>query len=120
LKPTPLVNRRTGTVLDDHLDFWPGYNSRRHPTGESAIYVAEIGPYPLEKGWLWKWLSGKEVSYGNLPPPAVPPRAIMEEFASVTDLGQREIKLGKRVFRRVQLFECRDCIGAGTARPRNF
>ena len=33
---------------------------------------------------------------------------LLEQFESVTDLGPREIKLGTRVFRRVQLFECRN------------
>jgi hypothetical protein len=106
-------------VITDQLDFWPEYNYRRQRTGDNAIYVTEIGPYSLEKGWLWKWLTGKEVSYGKLPPPVVPPPQIMEEFASVTDLGQREVKLGKRVFRRVQLFECRDLRWPGGAFPRS-
>jgi hypothetical protein len=65
-----------------------------------------LDPYPLEKGWLWKWLRRKEAGHGDYQPPPVPVR-VQGEFESITDLGIFEIKLGDRVFRRVRLFDCR-------------
>jgi 4-amino-4-deoxy-L-arabinose transferase-like glycosyltransferase/membrane-associated phospholipid phosphatase len=105
-KKEPLVYRHTSKKIDDQLAFWPEYQYRDFRAGENAIYVVEVGPYSLEKGWLWKWLARKPVGYADIPPPPVP-RAVLGEFESVKDIGQREIKIGSRVFRRVELFECR-------------
>ena len=59
----------------------PGYETRK---GQNAIYVLET----------------------NTPQP--PPARLQKEFASVTDAGMREILYRGRVFRHLQLFECRD------------
>jgi 4-amino-4-deoxy-L-arabinose transferase-like glycosyltransferase/membrane-associated phospholipid phosphatase len=103
----PLVYRHTLNRTNDQLAFWPEYRYRETRPGENAIYVMEVGPYALEKKWLWKWLKKEPVGYAELPPPPIP-KAVLGEFESVTDIGQREIKFGSRIFRRVELFECRD------------
>jgi len=48
------------------------------------------------------------VQYAEVPLPTGAPPLLSEEFESVTDLGVQEVKLRDRVFRRVQLFECRN------------
>ncbi len=104
----PLVYCLTSTTPDNQLYFWPEYRYRGRRTGENAIYVAELDPYGLEKGWFWKWLAGQEIRYAKTSAPVTAPKLLLEEFESVTDLGMNEIKLGHRVFRRVQLFACRN------------
>jgi len=108
VKKEPLVYSISSTEPRNQLYFWPEYRYTARRKGQNAIYVAENGPYDLEKGWLWKWLAGKDAGYRELPPLKTPPPQLVQEFGSVTDLGEREVKLGNRVFRRVQLFECRD------------
>ena len=108
LRPQPLVYYQTSPKADNQLWFWPEYRYGSQRTGQNAIYVSELDPYPLETGWLWKWLARKEVRYANVPPPTPAPSSLVEEFESVSDLGVKEIKLGHRVFRRVQLWECRN------------
>jgi membrane-associated phospholipid phosphatase len=86
--------------------FWPEYSYRASRQGQNAIYVSELDPYPLEHDWLWKWLTHQPVNYANVPPPMALPKRIAQEFESVTDLGEQEIKIGDRVFRRVHLWAC--------------
>lgn len=62
--------------------FWPGYQGRK---GQNAIYVA-----PMDRA-------------GH-----TAPASLQREFASVTDLGTREILYKGRVFHWVHLFACRD------------
>jgi hypothetical protein len=62
--------------------FWPGYKPRK---GHNAIFVA-----PVDR------------------PPRPAPEQLRREFASVTDLGMRDIVLNNRVVHRVQLFACRE------------
>ncbi len=104
----PLVYCQASTRPNNQLYFWPEYRYRGQRTGENAIYVAEQDLYRLENGWLWKWLTGRQVGYAGTSSPIAAPPFLLQEFASVTDLGGQEIKLGQRVFRRVQLFECRN------------
>ncbi len=105
--PQPLVYYQTSGQPNNQLYFWPEYRYRGRRTGENAIFVHEPDPYPLEPGWPWKWLTRQKVEYARLLPPTTAPRFLQEEFESVTDLGVQEVKLRDRVFRRVQLFECR-------------
>ena len=104
----PLVYSQRSSVPNNQLCFWPEYCYELHRSGENAVYVAETGPFPLENGWLWRWLRRKPVRYARVPPPVVPPALLLNQFESVTDLGAYEVKLGDRVFRRLQLFECRN------------
>jgi 4-amino-4-deoxy-L-arabinose transferase-like glycosyltransferase len=62
--------------------FWPGYQSRK---GQNAIYMAPVDR--VER---------------------TPPASLQREFASVTDLGTRDILYKDRVFHQIQLFACRD------------
>ena len=77
-------------------------------TGQNAIFVTEADLYSLQKDWPWKWLSGREVHSPKALPPEAAPDLLLEDFESVTDLGVQDIKLGDRVFRRVQIFACRN------------
>jgi 4-amino-4-deoxy-L-arabinose transferase-like glycosyltransferase/membrane-associated phospholipid phosphatase len=108
LHNTPLVYYQTSPEPDNQFYFWPEYRYRGQRQGENAIYVTEQDPYPLENVWPWRWLTGKEVRHARQLPPIAAPPLLFQEFKSVTDLGVHEIKLGDRVFRRVQLFECRN------------
>jgi len=77
----PLVYCRSSDRPENQFYFWPGYLDRK---GESAIYVQETRE------------------------PEPPPERIQKEFASVTDLGIHKVYYRGRVFRQLQLFECRN------------
>jgi len=77
----PLVYFQSSDVPLNQFFFWPGYRDRK---GENAIFVLETD------------------SPQSLPEP------VCSEFASTKDLGLTEIFYRGRVFRRLQLFECRD------------
>jgi hypothetical protein len=108
LKKQPLVYSVSSAEPRNQLYFWSEYRYTETRKGQNAIYVAELDPYTLEKGWLWKWLNGKEPAYGLQPPPPNAPAQICEQFESVNDLGICEVRRGDRIFRRVRLFECRN------------
>ena len=117
--PKPVVYAQTSDKPNNQLYFWPEYRYRGRRTGENAIYVYEVNPYPLEKSWPWKWLTRQAVGYARIEPTIDVPRLLQEEFESVTDLGLQEIKLRDRVFRRIQLFECRNLRDFARAGGRN-
>jgi len=106
--PLPLVYSITATRPNNQLYFWPHYQYRLHRAGQNAIYVHELDPPRVGLQGLRDWWVGQPITYARQPKalPAPPPR-LVEEFDTVSDLGVFEVKLGKRVFRRVQLFECR-------------
>jgi 4-amino-4-deoxy-L-arabinose transferase-like glycosyltransferase/membrane-associated phospholipid phosphatase len=106
LPARPLVYCVDSDKPVNQLFFWPDYDYRAQRQGQNAIYVTELDPYPLEPGWLWKWLTHQKVGYGKVPPPFPLPPRMLREFESVTDLGEFEIKIGNRVFRRLQLWAC--------------
>jgi len=108
LRTMPLVYCITSSVPNNQLYFWPEYRYRDQRKGENAIFVTEPGSCRLENAWPWKWLTGREIEFANVPPPVPTPPLLLHQFESVTDLGVHEIKLGGRVFKRVQLFECRN------------
>lgn len=105
----PFVYCRSSRHPRNQFDFWPGYESR---IGQNAIYVQQLDLPKLERGWIGKWLTGEK----DLP--AVAPETeslhpeIQKQFASVTEVGVVEIAYRKRVFRRLQIFECRDLLKA--------
>jgi 4-amino-4-deoxy-L-arabinose transferase-like glycosyltransferase len=84
LPGSPLVYVRSAKVPKNQFYFWPEYRYTEHRKGQNAIYV----------------------TFNDTPEKA--PAALTAEFESVTDLGIREIKYGRRVFHRVQLFACRN------------
>lgn len=104
----PLVYCGLSAIPDNQFYFWPEYRYTDFRKGENAIYVAEPGSVSLEKDWVWRWLTGKEISFARVPPPLTRPPKLMQQFDSVTDLGVQEIKVNGRVMKRVQLFECRN------------
>jgi 4-amino-4-deoxy-L-arabinose transferase-like glycosyltransferase/membrane-associated phospholipid phosphatase len=106
LATQPLVYCVDSDTPENQLYFWPEYNYRGGRPGQNAIFAGEIDPYPLERGWLWKWLTHQTVGYGKVPPPFPTPPRMLQEFESVTDLGEFEIKIGDRVFRRLHLWAC--------------
>lgn len=106
IQDNPLVYYRTSSHPKNQFYFWPGYENRK---GQNAIYVQQIDPPKLGKGWVRDWLAGKKnLKTKSAPEPENPPEEIREQFSSITDLGITEISYRKRVFRRVQIFECRD------------
>jgi 4-amino-4-deoxy-L-arabinose transferase-like glycosyltransferase len=106
IQDEPLVYYRTASHPKNQFYFWPGYETRK---GENAIYVQQIDLPKLESNWFWKWLSGeKNLSVSPPPKGEKPPQELREQFNSIVDLGITEISYRKRVFRRVQIFECRD------------
>jgi 4-amino-4-deoxy-L-arabinose transferase-like glycosyltransferase len=102
----PLVYFLTSDRPVNQFYFWPGYRGRR--TGQNAIFVQEIGGPPLVEGWVLKWLEGGKDLLRHPARPLPPPRALIEEFDSVKDLGLFEALHHGRVFHTVQLFECRN------------
>lgn len=89
--------------------FWPEYDYRARHKGENAIYVMDIGPGSVEKGWFWKWLRHKPIELVSPPmklpwPGWKPP--VTSEFESVQDLGRREILVKGQVYHRVHLWAC--------------
>jgi hypothetical protein len=106
LKSTPLVYCIDSDEPVNQFYYWPEYDYRASRKGENAIFVGELNPYALEPGWLWKWLARQPVNYAAVPPPVKIPPRIAREFESTADLGEHEIKIGDRVFRRVHLWAC--------------
>jgi 4-amino-4-deoxy-L-arabinose transferase-like glycosyltransferase/membrane-associated phospholipid phosphatase len=104
LQSQPLVYCVDADKPNNQLYFWPEYRYRDNRKGQNAIFAADFLT-PLEPGWGWKWLRHQPVGYGETPPISAPPR-LVQEFESVTDLGEFEIKIGNRVFRRVHLWAC--------------
>jgi hypothetical protein len=106
LKLEPLIYPMILAQPENQFYFWPEYNYLEHRNGQNAIYASEVDPYPLENDWFWKWLKHQPVDYARIPTPGTAPQQIVQEFQSVTDLGEHEIKVGDRVFHRVHLWAC--------------
>jgi 4-amino-4-deoxy-L-arabinose transferase-like glycosyltransferase/membrane-associated phospholipid phosphatase len=106
LKSGPLVYSADSDTPENQFYFWPEYNYRDQRKGQNAIFVAEADLYKLEDGWVWKWLEHQPVNHAGTPTPAPLPPRIAQEFESVTDLGEQDIKIGDRVFHRVHLWAC--------------
>ena len=105
LPSQPLVYCVDSDEPKNQFYFWPQYRYRDSRRGQNAIFVIDANLSPLEPGWFWKWLKSQPVDDADaplLPPPA----RMLKEFESVTDLGEFDIKIGNRVFRRVHLWAC--------------
>jgi 4-amino-4-deoxy-L-arabinose transferase-like glycosyltransferase/membrane-associated phospholipid phosphatase len=105
LKSGPLVYSADSDEPVNQFYFWPEYNYRDQRKGQNAIFAAEAGLYELGDGWFWKWLSHQPITR-TTPAPATLPARIAQEFESVTDLGEQDVKIGDRVFHRVHLWAC--------------
>ena len=79
---TPLVYFRTRPKPVNQFYFWPGYPGVRQ--GQNAVFVQEKDR------------------------PTAPPKELLSQFASVTEIGNFPIVSHDRVFHRVQLFACRN------------
>ena len=104
LKSEPLVYADSDAP-ENQFYFWPEYNYADNRKGQNAIFASEAGLYKLEGGWFWKWLAHEPINRTAPPPVTLPPR-ITQEFTSVSDLGEQDVKIGDRVFHRVHLWVC--------------
>lgn len=77
----PLAYYQTSAHPENQFFFWPGYKDRK---GQNAIYVRITEE------------------------PGAAPERLANEFASVTDLGIHKVLFKGKVWRHLQLFECRD------------
>ncbi len=105
LKSEPLVYSMDSDAPENQFYFWPEYNYLEHRQSQNAIFVSEADLYKLEDSWVWKWLAHKPVDRITPEPKPLPPR-IAQEFESVSDLGEQDVKIGDRVFHRVHLWAC--------------
>ena len=105
LKSEPLVYSADSDEPVNQFYFWPEYKYADSRKGQNAIFVAEAGLYKLDSDWPWKWLAHEPVKRIAPPPATLPPR-IAQEFESVADLREQDVKIGDRVFHRVHLWAC--------------
>jgi hypothetical protein len=102
----PLVYDMVSNEPHNQFYFWPEYNYLEHRQSQNAIFVSEMDPYPLERDWFWKWLTHQPIAYAPIPPLPPAPVELVQQFESVTDLGEHEIKIDDRVFHQVHLWAC--------------
>jgi len=76
----PLVYYQSTERPENQFFFWPGYRGRK---GENAVFVLQTRTRQA------------------------PPQRMLDEFASVTDLGTRDVMYRGRVMHQIQLFACR-------------
>lgn len=88
IKKEPLVYFQSSDTPKNQFYFWPEYNYRIHRKGQDAIFVEEIDLRRPQKTY-----------YTTL---------LQQEFASVEDLGTRDIVYRGRLFRRLQFYLCHD------------
>jgi 4-amino-4-deoxy-L-arabinose transferase-like glycosyltransferase/membrane-associated phospholipid phosphatase len=101
----PLVYSADSDVPQNQFYFWPKYNYLNQRKGQNAIFVSEADLYKLDRDWPWKWLAHEQINR-TMPMLASLPPSIAQEFESVTDLGERDIKIGDRVFHREHFWAC--------------
>ena len=106
LSSEPLVYSLDSDKPENQFYFWPEYNYLKHRQGQDAVFVSEVDQYPLEHGWFWKWLKHQPAAYAKIPPSSPAPSQLLQQFESVTDLGEHDIELSGRVFHRVHLWSC--------------
>jgi membrane-associated phospholipid phosphatase len=103
----PLVYAMDNDQPMNQFYFWDDYNYRAQRHGQNALFIRRLEAYPLESGWIWKWLKHEPLAYGKLPRLYRTPPRITSEFETITNLGVREVVMPDgRIFQRVQLFGC--------------
>ena len=101
----PLVYCVDSETPENQFYFWPEYRYREARAGENAIYVMDLGPGKLEKGWIWKWLQHEQSA--TMPPlPMPPPARMLDEFERVQDLGVSKIMYKGQTFHQIHLWAC--------------
>jgi len=102
----PVVYAERSSTPKNQYFFWPGYRDQRR-RGENALFVRELGGPPLVDGWFFKWLGGETnlLLHSHRGKPA--PASVLEDFESVTELGQFHARYRGRIFHTYQVFECR-------------
>jgi hypothetical protein len=107
VKGTPLAYYMTTDQPRNQFYFWPGY--REYHRGENAIFVIELDlPRPPFRSLRDGFRASQADEPEALPATRPTPPELQAEFASVTDLGPSKTVYRGRVFRWIQLFECRD------------
>jgi len=101
----PMVYPMTSDEARNQFYFWPEYDYRSSRRGQDAIFVSEANLYKLGSDWPWKWLAHKPLTRFS-PPLTMLPQRIADQFESVTDLGEQDVKIGNRVYHRIHLWEC--------------
>jgi hypothetical protein len=102
----PLVYFLSSDRPMNQFYFWPGYRERCR--GQNAVFVNEVSQPRLAAGWVRKWLAGEKDLRQHPPRALPPPRSLVKEFDSVTDLGLYDCRYRGRVLHTIQLFECRN------------
>ena len=107
LKSEPLVYCVDSDEPENQFYFWPEYNYRDSRQGQERHFCRRGRPLPARTRLVLEMAEATSRSHraGSPPPLPLPPR-IVQEFESVTDLGECEIKYGDRVFHRVHLWAC--------------
>jgi 4-amino-4-deoxy-L-arabinose transferase-like glycosyltransferase/membrane-associated phospholipid phosphatase len=105
----PLVYSVLGPRAENQFFFWPEYRYRDLRKGQNAIFVieADLPSYPI-KAWLGSVFTGKP---GPMPAKPAPQQFLWPvpwEFESVKDLGVFPVIDRGRIYRWVQLVECRN------------
>jgi 4-amino-4-deoxy-L-arabinose transferase-like glycosyltransferase/membrane-associated phospholipid phosphatase len=107
VKDIPLAYHLTSDRPKNQFYFWPGYREQRR--GENAIFVVELEmPKKPLRSMLDTYLPARADEAEAVPAAKAAPAELQAEFASVTDLGPSKVLYRGRVFRWIQLFECRD------------
>ena len=75
LKTTPLVYCIDSEQPVNQFYFWPATIIARIAGARTPFSSSELDPYPLESGWLWKWLDRDKRGLRRRPAPAEYSRA---------------------------------------------
>ncbi|MBU6408978.1 MAG: glycosyltransferase family 39 protein [Verrucomicrobia bacterium] len=103
----PLVYVMESDRPENQFYFWPQYDYRRTRKGQNAIFVSEANLYKLQGDWLWQWVAHRPLQR-SMPAPVSLPHHIAAQFQSVTDLGERDVRVKGRVCHRIHLWACYD------------
>ena len=105
----PLVYSVLGPVPENQFHFWPEYRYQEFRKGQNAVFVVELeAPRYSMAAWFKSILSDGPEPLPAYPVPerfAVP---VLWEFESVKDLGVLPVYYRGRIYRWVQLLECRN------------
>jgi 4-amino-4-deoxy-L-arabinose transferase-like glycosyltransferase len=105
----PLVYSILGPVPDNQFYFWPEYRYRESHKGQNAVFVVELDPPRYSFGaWFKSLVTGGLEVLPDAPVPERFPVPVLWEFDTVKDLGVEPVYYRGRIYRWLQLFECRN------------